>query len=161
MEATAGAVTGRTGLKIKQSQKAWKYIYASNSTDSRDLNRIALRDGRTDYTYGSMFHQWERYAAVFSALGMTEENHSRVGLMGSTCAEVIFSFYGLNMTGAEVSLVPVFSSFNPKRVLKTIREEKLTDFIFTDDFPQPNLLHALFRHKKELGLRNIVYQALL
>lgn len=156
MDMPHGSASKRAGLRIKQNQKAWKFLQSANSAELRDLNHIALRDGRCEYTYGSLFRQWERYAAVFTALGMTELSSARVGLLGSPCAEVIFSIYGLNMTGAEVSVMASYSAFNPDRVMQTIREEKLTDFIFTDDFAQVNLLNALLAHRAELGLRNVL-----
>lgn len=103
-----------------------------------------------------MFREWDRYASVFSALGMTGQRQARVGILGSTCAEVIFSFYGLNMVGAEVSVVPAYSALTPRKVMRTIRGERLTDFIVTDDFAQANLIAELFAKKDALGLRNIV-----
>jgi hypothetical protein len=51
---------------------------------------------------------------------MTAENKARVGLLGSTSAEAIFAFYGLNMVGAEVSLLGTFFSFNHIKIFKTI-----------------------------------------
>ena len=78
-----------TRINIPRNQKAWKYIRDVTNTNIRNLNRNALVDGAGKYTYGLLFREWERYASVFSALGMTEENHSRVGLLGSTSAEVI------------------------------------------------------------------------
>ncbi len=86
-----------TRINIPRNQKAWKYIRDVTNTNVRNLNRNALVDGTGRYTYGLLFREWERYASVFSALGMTGENHSRVGLLGSTNAEVIFTLYGLNM----------------------------------------------------------------
>lgn len=142
--------------QIRQSQKAWKYIRDVTNTDVANLNRIAIADGTRSYTYGLMFRQWERYASVFSALGLTAGNRSRVGILGSTCAETIFSFYGLNMVGADVSLVPAYSSLTPRKIVETIRSEKLTDFIVTDDFAQANLIQELFVRQSELGLKNIL-----
>ncbi|MCR4876852.1 MAG: hypothetical protein K5922_06750 [Clostridiales bacterium] len=81
-----------------------------NNTSLSDLNRVALEDGARSYTYGLMFREWERYASVFSALGMTGEAHSRTGLLGSICAETIFALYGLNIVGADVSVVPGYSA---------------------------------------------------
>ena len=75
--------------RISKNQKAWKYIRDVNNTSVSDLNRIAVVDGSRKYTYGLMFREWERYASVFSALGMTAEKHSRTGIFGSTSAEVI------------------------------------------------------------------------
>ncbi|MBR3245599.1 MAG: acyl--CoA ligase [Parasporobacterium sp.] len=142
--------------KVKQSQKAWKYIHDLCSLELSDLNKIAIIDGNQEYTYGSMFREWEHYAAVFSALGMTELEHARVGILGSTSAEVVFSFYGLNMVGAEVSLIASYSAFNPSRIKETILQEKLTDFIMTDDMAQQELLRELLIKRKELGLRHII-----
>jgi acyl-CoA synthetase (AMP-forming)/AMP-acid ligase II len=143
--------------KVKQGQKAWKYIRDLSSLDLTDLNKTAIIDGNREYTYGSMFREWERYASVFSALGMTEAEHARVGIFGSTSAEVIFSFYGLNMVGAEVSLIASYTAFNTDRIKETILKEKLTDFIFTDDMAQPDLLRELLIKRKELGLRHIIF----
>ena len=143
--------------KIKQGQRAWKYIRDLSSQDLGDLNKTAIIDGNREYTYGSMFREWERYASVFSALDMTEEQNARVGILGSTCAGVIFSFYGLNMVGAEVSLIATYSAFNTQRIMETIRQEKLTDFIFTDDMAPDGLVRELLLKRKELGLRHILY----
>lgn len=93
---------------------------------------------------------------MFSALEMTGENRSRVGLLGSTCAEVTFAFYGLNMVGAVVSVIPAYSAFIPSKIMQTVRGEKLTDLIITDDFAQINLVSELFVRKEELGLRNVI-----
>ena len=139
-----------------QSQRAWKYIRDNNTIVSRDLGRIAIDDGVYKYTYGMMFREWERYASVFSALCMTGENKARVGLLSSMAAGTIFSLYALNMIGAEVSLIPPMSALKPFKVMESIRDEKLTDFIITDDFAGPNLINDLLSHKNELGLRNVI-----
>ena len=141
---------------VNADQKAWKFIRDVNSACLSDLNKTAIEDGRRKYTYGQMFREWERYASVFSALGMTGERHCRTGILGSTCAEAIIAVYGLNMVGAEVSIVPSYSALIPRKVFETIRSEKLTDFIVTDDFAQVNLLNELFAQRKELGLKNII-----
>lgn len=156
MDHTEPAVSTAPRQRIRQNQKAWKYIRDVTNTDLGNLNRIAIEDGVRKYTYGLMFREWERYASVFSALGMTAENRSRVGILGSTCAEGIFAFYGLNMVGADVSLVPSYSSLTPRKVVETIRSEKLTDFIVTDDFAQANLIQELLSRQSELALRNIL-----
>ncbi len=141
---------------MKLPQKVWKFIHDVNYTAMSDPDRTAVEDGARKYTYGMMFREWERYAAVFSALGISAGNHARAGLLGSTCAEVIFSFYGLNMAGADVSLLPAYSVLTPEKLWNTIRDEHLTDFIVTDDFAQPGLIADLFRRRKELGLRNVI-----
>lgn len=142
--------------RVSRSQKAWKFIRDVNGISLRDLNKTAIEDGSRTYTYGLMFREWERYASVFSALGMTGENRSRTGLFGSTSAEVIFAYYGLNMTGADVSIIPAYSVFTPSRVIETVRNEKLTDLIITDDFAQPNFISEMVMRRTELGLNNII-----
>ena len=49
---------------------------------SNDLNKPAIIDGNRTYTYGQMFREWERYATVFTSLGMTEVQKARVGVLG-------------------------------------------------------------------------------
>lgn len=75
------------------------------------------------------------------------QEHSRVGVMGSVSAETVFCFYGLNMVGAEVSLVAAFKALKPSIMIQTIKDEHLTDFIVTDDFAQPELLNELLGRK--------------
>ena len=142
--------------KVSMEQKSWKYIRELSTLDNSDLNKLAMIDGNREFTYSRMFREWERYAAVFTALDMTEEQHARVGVLGSTCAEVIFSFYGLNMVGAQVSLVASWSAFNADRIGQTILDEKLTDIILTDDLAQPDLVREILLRRKELGLRHVI-----
>ncbi len=142
--------------KVKKEQKAWKYLRELCSLNDSDLDKTAVIDGNRNYTYDRMFREWERYASVFTALDMTEEQKARVGVLGSTCAEVIFAFYGLNMVGAQVSLVASWSAFNAERIKQTILQEKLTDFILTDDLAQADLVRELLLKRKELGLHNVI-----
>jgi acyl-coenzyme A synthetase/AMP-(fatty) acid ligase len=142
--------------KVKKEQKAWKYIQDLCSLNDADLNKLAVIDGNRKYTYSGIFREWERYASVFTALDMTEEQNARVGILGSTCAEVIIAFYGLNMVGAQVSLVASWSAFNAERIKQTILQEKLTDFILTDDLAQPDLVGELLLKREELGLNHVI-----
>lgn len=142
--------------KISIEQKSWKYIRELCSLNENDMDRAAVIDGNRKFTYDAMFREWERYAAVFTALDMTEEQQARVGVLGSTCAEVIFAFYGLNRVGAQVSLVASWSAFNAERIKQTILDEKLTDFILTDDLAQQDLVRELLLCRKELGLRHVI-----
>ena len=145
MEAASIYEVSAAKRKVKKEQRAWKYLRELCSLNSGDMNRLAVIDGNREYTYGQMFREWERYASVFTSLGMTEEHNTRAGVLGSTCAEVIFSFYGLNMVGAQVSLVASWSAFNFSRIEETILQEKLTDFIVTDDLAQPDLVREIGR----------------
>ena len=142
--------------KVTIEQKSWQYIRELTSLDDGDSDKTALIDANRKYTYSGMFREWERYASVFTALDMTEEQNTRAGVMGSTCAEVICAFYGLNMVGAQVSLVASWSAFNADRIKQSIIQEKLTDFILTDDLAQPDLVRELLLKRKELGLRHVI-----
>lgn len=142
--------------KVPREQKAWKYLRDLCSLNDGDMDKLAIIDGNRKFTYKRMFREWQRYASVFTALDMTEEQNVRVGVLGSTCAEVTFAFYGLNMVGAQVSLVASWSAFNFARIEETIRQENLTDFIVTDDLAQPDLVGELMRKRKELGLRHVI-----
>ena len=141
---------------VKRKQKSWQFIYDVNKTSINDLNKIALEDGSRKYTYNSMFCEWKRYASVFSAMNIGCMQKSRVGILGSTSSEVIFSFYGLNMVGADVSIIPSYSALTPTKIIETIQAEKLTDFIITDDFAQVNLIYDLLVQKNNLGLNNVI-----
>ena len=142
--------------EVNANQRAWKYIRDLNEVTAGDLNKTAIIDGNKEYTYGQMFREWERHASVFSALGMTEMEHARVGILGSPSAETIFAFYGLNMVGAEISLVSSWTAFNFTRVKDSIVMEKLTDIILTDDLVQQDLVRELLLNRKELGLRHVI-----
>ena len=155
--AASEARPGTAGPRVRQNQKAWKYIRDVNSASSTDMNRIAIRAGKKNYTYGQMFRQWDRYASVFSALGMTGERHARVGLIGNICPEVIFAMYGLNMVGAEVSMLYEIWTLRLSRVMNTVRDEKLTDIIVTDLLAPPGLALELLQRKEELGLHNVIF----
>ena len=96
------------------------------------LDSIALIDGSRKYTYRQMFRNWEYYAEVFSALGMTREKGSRVGILAGIGAEPLLSFYALNMTGASVSMIPFFAALNEKMLENMIREEGITDLLVSD-----------------------------
>ena len=147
MKNTSAESEQSVGLQIEQNQKIWKFIVDANSQDIRQLNRIAIKDGVNTYTYRMMFRQWDRYASVFSALGMTGESKARVGVLGAASAETIFVMYALNMVGAEVSFIAPYMAFRPAGLKKVITEEKLTDFIITDDFAMPELVQDLLNRK--------------
>ena len=98
--------------KVKKEQKAWKYLRDMYGQKGSELNKLAIIDGEIQYTYAQIFREWERYAAVFTALDMTEEQNARVGVLGSPYPEVFFASYGLNMVGAQVSLIASWSSFS-------------------------------------------------
>ncbi|MBR0409437.1 MAG: acyl--CoA ligase [Eubacterium sp.] len=145
-------------------QKSWKYLVELNSSTADQLDSIALIDGSRKYTYRQMFRNWEYYAEVFSALGMTREKGSRVGILAGIGAEPLLSFYALNMTGASVSMIPFFAALNEKMLENMIREEGITDLLVSDAItgimgtvaPFPVFLKKFLEKKEELGLSNII-----
>ena len=88
------------------NQKMWKFIKEINSASEERLGATAMISGGREYTYRQMFRLWERYAEVFSALEINEENHSRAAVIGNSSAEFVASIYALNMTGTSISMVP-------------------------------------------------------
>ncbi len=137
-------------------QSIWSYIIEKNSCDPEKLLKTAIIDCSREYTYKQMFAEWERYAQVFSALNITEENNSRVGIAGTISAEPLFAFYGLNMTGACVSMLS-YPDFLPSGEWKTmVEKEKLTDLIISDIIISPEMWPEIESVKKELGIRNII-----
>ena len=85
--------------------RSQSFIKELNSFDDEHLDALAIRNDYRNYSYRQMFRRWDKYAEVFSALGMTDENSSCVGMLPGFSTEAIFSFYALNMTGAIVSIV--------------------------------------------------------
>ena len=136
-------------------QKSWMFIKELNSYSRDIMNSVALSDGKRDLTYRQMFRKWDRYAEVFSALGITGKNHSRVMLQGNPSIEVICSMYALNMTGATVSLIREQADDTAK--LKDLAErEKITDIILPDVGLTRRQLKMIRKEQKELGIRNII-----
>ncbi|SEP66117.1 Acyl-CoA synthetase (AMP-forming)/AMP-acid ligase II [Lachnospiraceae bacterium NE2001] len=142
--------------KTSNEQSVWKYIKERNTVSPAQLCRTALIDCTREYTYGQMFVEWEHYARVFSALGMTGENNSRVGIAGSISAEPLFAFYGLNMTGATVSMLS-YPDFLPSGQWKTmVEKEKLTDLVLSDIMITPEMWPEIEEVGKKLGIKNII-----
>lgn len=137
-------------------QKCWSFIKELNSYSDERLDTVAIRDGYRKYTYRQMFRNWEHYAEAFSALDITDKNHSRVMLVGTMLTETIFALYGLNMTGASVSLLFHFDMYDDENVRNMIKKEKVTDIVVSELFAFPNVMKKLLRDKDELGLRNII-----
>lgn len=137
-------------------QKAWKFIRELNSYSRERLDAVAFVNGRTEYTYRQMFRKWERYAEVFSALGMTGKNGSRVVIRSTPAAETIFALFALNMTGASVSLSPILGANNIERLRGMSENENLTDVILPDNALDESYLKRVIKEKDELGIRNVI-----
>jgi acetyl esterase/lipase len=137
--------------------KVWRSLKEMLSYDERMLKRTALIDCTRRYTYEQMYGEWECYAKVFSALDICADNDSRVALCGVISAEPVFALFGLNMTGAEVSLFS-YLDFIPGGMWRSMLEkEKITDLIISDIMVAPDVREELFKAKEELGLRNVIY----
>ena len=137
-------------------QKCWSFIRELNSCSEERLDSVAIRDGYRQYTYRQMFRYWERYAEAFSAVNISDKNQSRVGLIGVQQTETIFAFYGLNMTGASVSLIYFLDLYDEKRIRTMIEREKITDLVISEVCAFPKVMKGLLRDRELLGLRNII-----
>ena len=148
-------------------QKSYAFIRELNSYSEEQLNKAAIIDENRTYTYRQMFRQWENYAEVFSALGMTGKNHTRVLLMPGIGAESLFSFFALNMTGASVSFAPLsmfLANKDTGSLEKVLADEKITDLVISDssllpELPYPMVIRAIRliqQKKKDLGIRHII-----
>ncbi len=138
-----------------ENQKCWSFVKEMNSSEER-LDSVAIHDGYRTYTYRQMLRSWENYAEAFTAIGITERDHSRAMLVGAPQAESIFALYGLNMTGASVSLLFEFDLYDDDNIRNMIRKEGITDLIVSELYAFPKIINKLLRDKKKLGLRNIV-----
>ena len=138
------------------NQPCWSFIRELNSGSEERLESIAIQDGYRQYTYRQMFRYWERYAEAFSALNITGKNHSRVALVGTPLTETVFAFYGLNMTGAGVSLIYHFDLYDDKQIHSMIEREGITDLVVSELFAFPQLMKHLLRDRELLGLRNVI-----
>ena len=138
-----------------ENQKCWSFIKDMNSSEER-LDSVAIRDGYRTYTYRQMFRSWENYAEAFTAIDITEKNKSRAMLVVSPLAESIFALYGLNMTGASVSLLFEFDLYDDENIRNMIKKEWITDLIISELYAFPKIVNKLLRDKEQLGLRNII-----
>lgn len=137
-------------------QPCWSFIRELNSFSEERLESVAIRDGYRTYTYRQMFRYWQRYAEAFSGMRITGANRSRVALVGTPLTETIFAFYGLNMTGASVSLIYHFDLYDEKQIDSMIEREQITDLVVSELFAFPLLMKRLLRDRERLGLRNII-----
>ena len=141
---------------VKTNQKCWKFIRALNSESDERLDSVALTDGNREYTYRRMFRRWDLYAEVFSALGISEKNGSRIAMTGTPAAETVIAFYALNMTGASVSMLHISDLRDPERWKRMAAEEGITDLVLADNMIDRDLLDRIVRERSSLGIRRII-----
>ena len=137
-------------------QPCWSFIKEVNSFSEERLDSVAIRDGYRAYTYRQMFRYWEKYAEAFSGAHITGKDHSRVALISTPTAEAIFAFYGLNMTGASVSLIYPLDLFDEKQIHSMIEREGITDLVVSEVWAFPELMKRLLRDREMLGIRNVI-----
>lgn len=140
---------------IKTDQKAWQFICSLNQSDER-LDAIAISDTDRDYTYRQFFRWTERYAEVFSGLGITEARGSRLGVVCCQAVSSLFSLFASNMLGVSVSLIQFEDFFATKFLLKAIEVEGITDLVLPAAIVRPDTLHEILLRRPDLGLRHII-----
>ena len=140
----------------KYEHKVWSYMKATAEQIVDTEKNVAFIDCTREYTYAETFKEWERYARAFSGLKICQSNKSRVALAGMVTAEPAFCYFGLNMTGAEVSMFS-YPDFLPTGQWKTmIQKERITDLIISDFMVTPELWKEIQNEKEKLGLRNVI-----
>ena len=149
-------ISGRIESGAVIEQKSWKFIKELNSVSEKRLDQAAFRDTHRSCTYRQMFRMWERFAEVFSALGITEQNGSRAGMVGVSAPEPAFAFYGLNMTGTSVSMIHLQDTMNWDRWCSLIEQQQITDLIFSDVYARPDFIKCIVKNKERLGIRHII-----
>ena len=139
------------------NQKVWANIRERISADEKTLKRTAVIDCTREYTFEQMIAEWERYARAFSSLGISADSRSKAALCGVISAEPLFALFGLNMTGAEVSLLS-YQDFLQNGMWKDmIEQEKITDMLISDIIVTPELREEIDQAKTQYGLRNVIY----
>lgn len=141
--------------EVSTHQKAWQYIRELNSGDER-LDAVAFADEDRNYTYRQFFRACDRYAEVFSGMGITEAAGSRVGLIATMSVKDVFVFFALNMLGVSVSLIRGEDLLVDKWLIKLIKREGVTDLILPDTITRPDALQKIMGHRKKLGLHNVI-----
>lgn len=137
-------------------QPLYKIIKKMNSEIDDKLNAIAIVDDDRKYNYRQIFHEWDKYAGVFSKIGMTQKNQSVVAILGAMTTSAVNAFYALNMTGTTVSMCPYAMTKDIDQFIELLKNEKITDVILTDYQINKNFLRKVVEQKKALGLRKII-----
>lgn len=133
------------------TEKSWKLI--KNRNKGRE-EKIAFSEDDRKITYGEMYEDWEEAARVFSALGITRNNNSRVLTIMPNVAKTGTFDYSADMTGAVIDFI---DPTTPKeKVMKYIEGEKITDIIASDLLYVQRLFGTSGQLKNKLGIRNIV-----
>ena len=133
------------------TEKSWKLIKKRNQGREE---KIAFSEDDRQLTYSEMFEDWDESAKVFSALGITRANNSRILTIMPNVAKTGTFDYSADMTGAVIDFI---DPTTPKeKVARYIKDENITDLIVSDLLYLQNLLGASGKLKHELGIRNII-----
>ena len=138
------------------NQKLWANLKERISCDSALMERTALVDCTREYTFDQMFQEWERYAKVFSGLEIHGKNQSRVALCAVTAAEPLFALFGLNMTGAEISLFSYSDLLPGGKWKELIEREHITDLVISDILITPQRWEEIKAVRERFGLRHVL-----
>lgn len=141
---------------VNTDQKFWKLIYDENSVSDETLDKAAIIENDRTYTFRQFFRRWETCAEVFTGLGITEENHARLGVLMLAGVDSLSVVYGANMIGVSVSAVTELDLINIDRLIETIKKEAITDLIIDSSFVRPDILRNIMRRKNECGLNHVI-----
>ena len=137
-------------------QRYWSFIKELNSFSEERLDTIALISGKRKLTYRKMFETWERFAEIFSALGITEEKNARIGLMTTLSMDCVNVIYSANMTGASVSMLHPADVISEEHFTSMVEKEGITDLILAIDVTTPEVLHRIMSSRKRLSINNVI-----
>ena len=115
------------------NQKYWKYIKELNSISEERLNSTALVCNNKKLSYRQMFAVWDRFAEILTALGITEENKSRIAMLSMMNFDCINMIYAANMTGASVSITHPMFIRNEENYEALLKAEGITDLVLASD----------------------------
>ena len=137
-------------------QRYYSFIKELNSFSEERLNSEALVCGKNRFTYSKMFDEWDKFAGIFSALGITGNNNSRIGLMTSFSSDCINMFYAADITGASVSMIQVMDMLDHDRYKNAVEKEGITDLILSSEEVKPGLLRYIMDTRDELSIKNVI-----
>ena len=151
-----GKLVNRINNEKIIEQKYYSFIKELNSFSEEQLDSEALICGRKILTYREMFDEWDKFAEVFSALGITYKNKSRIGLMTSHSTDCINMLYASDITGASVSMIQAMDMLDHERYKNAIEKEGITDLLLTSDCVKPDLLRYIMDTRDTLSIKNVI-----
>lgn len=132
-------------------EKSWQLI--QNRNKNRGNNIAFSEDGRR-ITYDEMYEDWKETAKVFSSLGISRENNSRILTIMPNVAKTGTFDYSADMTGAVIDFIDPTTTRD--KIERYIRDEKITDLVVSDLLYLQNMMGFSGKLKHELGIKNII-----